>query len=218
MRSGWVSTGKGITLTQVGKYVPLLRIASEWNHCLKCEIGCHAYRKVHFDCITDPKAVQADVLIIGEGPGKAEDALGMPFVGRSGKLLRETVRLAGPDTLLVGVTNLVACRPTDRKGGPNRPPEKWEMDNCAPHLRAIIEATRPIVVVCAGLPAQAYVPALLANMRYNATIHHVKHPAAVLRQGGQDSPYYNEYIDQFKDAFLVARTLLSGDQNAVSKS
>ena len=87
----------------------------------------------------------ADVLIVGEGPGKQEDEQGLPFVGRSGQLLN---RLLGEIQLLrddVYIANVVKCRPPG-----NRDPRTDEIDACKGYLKRQIELIDPIVVITLG--------------------------------------------------------------------
>ena len=117
---------------------PTMHIADHlygWHECTKCLIGKMAHKHVFYR-----GDVPCDLLLIGEAPGKTEDAVGQPFVGKSGKLLDEwliEVRLILAELNLVAgsshqplpkfaITNTVCCRPMDRRGGPNRPPSLQE--------------------------------------------------------------------------------------------
>ena len=90
-------------------------------------------------------SVNAGILIIGEGPGFNEDQQGLPFVGRSGKLLDEllaAVPIARED---VFITNVVKCRPPN-----NRDPLPDEVIACRPYLERQIELLDPRVIVTLG--------------------------------------------------------------------
>ena len=87
----------------------------------------------------------ADVVFVGEAPGKREDAEGEPFVGRSGAVLDEVLRENGLARRDVRITNCVRCRPPD-----NRDPTDEELANCRGYLEAEIEAIDPAVVVTLG--------------------------------------------------------------------
>ncbi len=89
--------------------------------------------------------VDADLLIVGEGPGAQEDEAGEPFVGRSGLLLTEALADAGIDRDDVRITNCVRCRPPG-----NRDPHADELDNCAEWLHAEIAAVDPAVILAVG--------------------------------------------------------------------
>lgn len=89
----------------------------------------------------DPKA---PLMVIGEGPGADEDAMGQPFVGRAGKLLDRMLHVAGlQDRVLI--TNTVFWRPPG-----NRTPTPAEQAICAPFLERIIALVRPRMLLLAG--------------------------------------------------------------------
>lgn len=87
----------------------------------------------------------ADVLFVGEAPGEREDAEGAPFVGRSGTVLDEVLRLNGLARSDVRITNCVRCRPPE-----NRDPTREELANCRAYLDAEIRAVDPAVLVTLG--------------------------------------------------------------------
>jgi DNA polymerase len=87
----------------------------------------------------------ADVLIVGEAPGRQEDEMGLPFVGRSGQLL---IKLLGEIELQredVYIANVVKCRPPG-----NRDPRPDEIDACKGYLKRQIEIIDPTVVITLG--------------------------------------------------------------------
>ena len=87
----------------------------------------------------------ADLLFVGEAPGRQEDEVGEPFVGRSGDVLDGTLRDCGLDRSDVRITNCVRCRPPE-----NRDPTTQERDNCAGHLDREIAGIDPAVIVALG--------------------------------------------------------------------
>lgn len=87
----------------------------------------------------------ADLVIVGEGPGKQEDLSGRPFVGSSGRLLDGLLRRAGLPREKIYIANIVKCRPPG-----NRNPEEDEVRTCAPYLHTQIRIIRPKVVVALG--------------------------------------------------------------------
>lgn len=87
----------------------------------------------------------ADLLIVGEGPGESEDREGEPFVGRSGAKLDEKLREHGIDREAVRITNCVRCRPPG-----NRDPTKEELENCRGYLEREIELVDPELVMTVG--------------------------------------------------------------------
>ncbi len=151
------------------------------SQCTDCAL-CKTRQNVVFGV----GAPDAEVLFIGEAPGAEEDKQGMPFVGRSGKLL---------DTLLASVelyrdqniyiANIIKCRPPE-----NRDPLPEEQQACAVHLKRQIELINPKIIVCVGrIAAKRFI-----NEDFKVTAQHGQwferdgrfimgtlHPAALLR-------------------------------------
>ena len=96
----------------------------------------------------------AELMFIGEGPGRDEDAQGRPFVGRAGQLLRKIIAAMKFREDEVYITNIVKCRPPD-----NRVPHREEEEACSPYLIRQIELIRPRVIVTLGkTPTDYFVP------------------------------------------------------------
>lgn len=89
--------------------------------------------------------MDADVMFIGEGPGKDEDDQGCPFVGKAGQLLSRIFEAAGLPREEVFITNVVKCRPPG-----NRVPAVEEMISCFPYLEAQIALIAPKMIICLG--------------------------------------------------------------------
>jgi len=90
----------------------------------------------------------ARVMFVGEAPGAEEDREGLPFVGRSGKLLDRMMAAIGLDRGSVYIANIVPWRPPG-----NRTPTPPEQAICLPFIRRQIELANPDVLVCLGGPA-----------------------------------------------------------------
>lgn len=127
----------------------------------------------------------ADVMVIGEGPGAEEDKQGKPFVGRAGQLLTDILKAINFTREEVYIANVVKCRPPG-----NRTPLPAEMDECLPYLRKQIKLINPKVILCLGLTAAQgllHKKESLTNMRgkifdfENAKVMVTYHPAALLR-------------------------------------
>ena len=88
---------------------------------------------------------QAEVMLIGEGPGEQEDLQGVPFVGPAGKLLDDMLEMIDLDRQKVYIANIVKCRPPN-----NRDPLNVEQDACIGWLRRQTALLRPKVIVCLG--------------------------------------------------------------------
>lgn len=92
---------------------------------------------------------EAQLMIIGEGPGQHEDLSGIPFVGRAGQLLDKILESVDLDRKRdVYICNIVKCRPPQ-----NRVPEKQEMEACRPYLQAQIDFVQPKLILLAGTTA-----------------------------------------------------------------
>lgn len=127
----------------------------------------------------------ADVMVIGEGPGADEDAQGLPFVGRAGKLLTDILKAIKFEREEVYIANIVKCRPPG-----NRTPLPDEMDTCIPYLKKQIELIKPKLILCLGLTAAKGLlkrKESLTNLRGNVyeyegiSVMVTFHPAALLR-------------------------------------
>jgi uracil-DNA glycosylase family 4 len=96
----------------------------------------------------------AELLFIGEAPGRDEDLQGRPFVGRAGQLLRKIIAAMKFKEDEVYITNVVKCRPPE-----NRVPHRDEVETCWPYLVRQIELIKPRVIVTLGkTPTEHFVP------------------------------------------------------------
>ena len=118
----------------------LLRIRTDLGDCTRCKLHRGRTKLVFGD--GNPKA---ELVFVGEGPGRDEDAQGLPFVGRAGKLLTQMIEAMGLQRQDVYICNVVKCRPPD-----NRTPEKEEVETCSPFLSRQLDAISPKVIVCLG--------------------------------------------------------------------
>jgi len=127
----------------------------------------------------------AEVMVIGEGPGAEEDKQGLPFVGRAGKLLTDVLKAINFSREEVYIANVVKCRPPG-----NRTPLPGEMDTCLPYLKKQIELIKPKLILCLGLTAARGILKKrdsLTNMRgkvfefENIKVMVTYHTAALLR-------------------------------------
>ncbi len=119
----------------------------DWNSieaaieaCSACELSQNCTRKV-----PGVGSREADLLIVGEGPGHDEDLRGEPFVGRSGQLLDRMLASIGLRRDQVYITNIVKCRPPN-----NRDPKTEEAESCRVFLDAQIEQLQPKVILSVG--------------------------------------------------------------------
>lgn len=122
------------------------------------------------------------VMIVGEAPGEAEDKVGMPFQGRSGKLLRATLAENGMPDGSYYLTNVVKCRPPE-----NRDPTSQETLACSGWFNEELTHVTPRVIIALGKHAQKALQqaALDGLLPEGVPVHHVVHPAYLLRAQGQ---------------------------------
>lgn len=116
---------------------------TEVRPCTRCELSAGRIQTVFGD--GDP---DADVMFVGEGPGKNEDEQGRPFVGRAGELLNNMIKAMGYTREKVYIANIVKCRPPE-----NRAPTAMEIGACAGFLKRQILTINPKVIVTLGGPA-----------------------------------------------------------------
>ena len=121
----------------------LLRVRQDLGECTRCKLHRGRHTIVFGD--GNPKA---QLVFVGEGPGADEDAQGLPFVGRAGKLLTQMIEAMGLQRKDVYICNVVKCRPPE-----NRTPEDDEIRTCSPFLRRQLEVINPKVIVCLGAVA-----------------------------------------------------------------
>lgn len=141
----------------------------------------------------------ADIMLIGEGPGENEDLQGQPFVGRSGQLLDkflESVDLSRNKN--VYIANMVKCRPPK-----NRDPKPEEQEQCIKWLREQFKIIKPKIVICVGrISAQR-----LIDKNFRVTKQHGEfidkngtlfmgtyHPAAILRNPNNKEAAFGDWL------------------------
>ncbi len=121
----------------------LLKTREDLGECTRCKLHSTRHTIVFGD--GNPKA---ELMFVGEGPGADEDAQGLPFVGRAGKLLTQMIEAMGLQRKDVYICNVVKCRPPE-----NRQPEEDEVRACSPFLMRQIDVIAPKVIVCLGAVA-----------------------------------------------------------------
>ena len=161
--------------------------------CKECNLG--ETRKNFVYGIGDPNA---DLMLVGEAPGKDEDLKGEPFVGRAGKLL-DKILLAIDKKRGEGVyiANVLKCRPPN-----NRDPLPSEVNKCEPYLLKQIKIVKPKLIVALGRIAGKTLLKIdkpLKEMRgkihsYNGIPLIVTyHPAALLRNSNFKKPAWDDF-------------------------
>jgi len=108
--------------------------------CVKCRLS-----KTRTQVVYGVGSPNADLMFVGEAPGRDEDLKGEPFVGRAGQLLTDIIKAMKLSRDEVYIANVIKCRPPE-----NRNPEPDELDECRPYIRRQIEIIKPKVIVTLG--------------------------------------------------------------------
>ena len=117
------------------------KLESEIKSCKKCGLW-----KTKRNYVVGEGDLNADLMFIGEAPGREEDLQGRPFVGSAGKLLTELIEnVIGLKREKVYIANVLKCRPPN-----NRDPNPEEIEACSPYLVRQIELVSPSFIVCLG--------------------------------------------------------------------
>ncbi len=149
----------------------------------------------------------ADLMVVGEGPGANEDEQGRPFVGRAGKLLDDILAAIGCPRETVYIANIVKCRPPQ-----NRNPEREEIAECVSYLHRQIALVKPRVIIAMGGVAASTLlefKGSLGSLRNKVHMFRgvplvvTYHPAALLRNPNWKKPTW--------DDVRIARRLLAGE-------
>ena len=118
----------------------------------------------------------ADIVFIGEAPGKNEDQQGLPFVGASGKFLNEMLAAAGMERGDIYITNIVKYRPPN-----NRDPSPAEKQAFWPYLAQQLEIIDPKVIVTLGRHSMEF---FLPDGRISEIHGHAVHKPVTYHDGG----------------------------------
>ncbi|MCX7755137.1 MAG: uracil-DNA glycosylase [Anaerolineales bacterium] len=116
------------------------QIASEVAACTRC-----ALHKTRTRAVPGEGPQNAEIMLIGEGPGFNEDQQGRPFVGQAGQFLEQLLALAGLKRSDVWIGNVVKCRPPN-----NRDPMPEELQACHAYLERQIAVINPKIIVTLG--------------------------------------------------------------------
>jgi uracil-DNA glycosylase len=115
-------------------------LCREIRSCRKCRLA-----RSRTKAVPGEGSLGAELMFIGEGPGRDEDMQGIPFVGEAGKLLTKIIKAMKFTREEVYITNVVKCRPPG-----NRNPETDEMNLCRDYLMRQIDMIKPKVIVTLG--------------------------------------------------------------------
>jgi len=166
----------------------LVEVYREASGCTLCPLA-----QTRTNVVFGAGDANADLMFVGEAPGADEDAQGLPFVGRAGKLLNELLAGVGLSRDDVFIANTLLCRPPG-----NRNPEPIELDTCRPYLLAKVELIQPKVIATLGNFATKLITGNqtgITRVRGRPQVHTlgertlkvfpILHPAAILRNPNQ---------------------------------
>ena len=159
--------------------------------CKKCKL-CTTRTNIVFGC----GKKNADIMMIGEGPGADEDKQGNPFVGKAGQLMNKAFEGVGIVRDEIYITNIVKCRPPQ-----NRVPEDDEAKACLNYLRNQVILVNPKIIVLLGSTALKNI----LGKEYSITASRGKwiekkgilymptwHPAALLRDEDKKIEFWKD--------------------------
>ncbi|MFH1546147.1 MAG: uracil-DNA glycosylase [Patescibacteria group bacterium] len=179
-------------MTAEEKATALEEIAEKIKNCQKCQL--HEQRTNTVPGVGNP---DADVLFIGEGPGRDEDLQGEPFVGAAGKFLNQMLESIGWTRADVFIANVVKCRPPG-----NRDPEPKEVETCWDFLNRQIEIIKPELIVTLGRHSMnRFLPGLRISSAHGNPVRRkdgriflpLYHPAAALYSPSQKEVHLADF-------------------------
>lgn len=178
-------------------------LASVAHECKDCSLA-----EGRTNVVFGAGSPNADVLIVGEGPGQQEDEQGLPFVGRSGQLLNKLLGEIGLERDDVYIANVVKCRPPG-----NRDPRPDEIDACKGYLKRQIELIDPKVVITLGnFSTKLLLRTTTGITRMRGTAYEwwgrylvpTFHPAAALRGG-------ERVTNEIREDLVIVRNIIDGN-------
>jgi DNA polymerase len=159
----------------------LAAVRADIGDCTRCKLHSLGRTQIVFG-VGNP---DADLMFVGEAPGRDEDLQGFPFVGRAGQLLTKIIEAIGLKREDVYIANVIKCRPPE-----NRNPEPDEVETCEPFLFRQIDIIKPKVIVALGkFGAQTLLRTLDPISRLRGRVYDYRgakliptfHPAYLLR-------------------------------------
>lgn len=190
-------------LSETGFARDLETFQHDIENCQKCPLG---KTRTHF--VFGAGNPHADLMFIGEAPGRDEDLQGVPFVGRAGQLLDKILAAIQLSREEVFIANVLKCRPPN-----NRDPLPEEVEQCEPYLRHQIALIKPKLIVALGRVAAKTllrVEDSLKNMRQKSFTYEgvdlrvTYHPAALLRNSGFKPAAWEDF-QQIRDLYHAKR-------------
>jgi DNA polymerase len=155
----------------------LEKVREALGDCHRCKLASGRIQLVFGD--GNP---EADLMFVGEAPGRDEDLAGEPFVGAAGALLSKMIAAMGLSRNDVFIANVIKCRPPR-----NRDPEPDEIERCIPFVLAQIEVIRPKIIVTLGRHAAQ------ALLRTEAPVGRLRGRFHTMSAGGREIPVMPTY-------------------------
>ncbi|MFH1855124.1 MAG: uracil-DNA glycosylase [bacterium] len=176
----------------MSKEAQISLVYDQVKECRKCPLYKFAKNPV-----PGAGSANSEIMFIGEGPGEKEDELGLPFVGRAGKLLDEMLESIGLERKDVYIANVVKHRPPG-----NRDPKPEEVVACWPYLEEQIKIIKPKLIVCLGrhslsrfLPDAGPISSVHGRAFKKGTQAYMAlyHPAVGLYNGGMRETLFKDF-------------------------
>lgn len=179
-----------------------MRIHSRWKTCKDCDL-CD-YPRV-FLRTSETKKPPVDALFIGEAPGENEVILKEPLVGVSGRLLQSAIdKVLLHNNFTYVITNTVICTPyEDETKSAIGKPTPLQANRCFFHIEDCIRVYQPRVIFALGNVSQGVLK------RHKVDHVPLRHPAFVLRRGGQGSLEYKKFF------LLIRREIINAQKEQV---
>lgn len=170
----------GVPRKKINKSEILNNIREKLGDCQLCPLA-----KTRTNLVFGAGDPDAQLMFVGEAPGRDEDQQGIPFVGRAGQLLTKIIQAINMTRDQVYIANILKCRPPN-----NRNPETEEIEKCYPFLRQQIKVIQPRIICALGAFAAQ-------------TLLQTKTPIGRLRGRGHPFNKHSLVIPTYHPAFLL---------------
>lgn len=177
-----------------GNTLALAEVRRELGDCKRCPIW---ESRTHI--VFGEGDSSADLMFVGEAPGRDEDREGMPFVGQAGRVLTQLIEAIGLTRESVYIANVLKCRPPG-----NRTPKPEEIEQCLPFLMKQVDVIRPRIICALGaVAAQTLLGKRLSITRLRGEFVPWKegielfltfHPAYLLRNPGEKRKAMQDFL------------------------
>jgi uracil-DNA glycosylase family 4 len=171
---------------------PLVDFYNQIKDCTKCHLS-----QTRTKFVFGSGNPNADLMLIGEAPGREEDLQGKPFVGAAGHLLDKGLNAIGFTREDIFIGNILKCRPPE-----NRDPRPDEIETCKPYLLEQIRLIQPKIILALGrISGQTLLETKSALGQLRGKIHDwngiklmvTYHPAALLRSEKYKRPTWEDF-------------------------